>query len=151
MENNNIKTNRVISEFRDLLDKRGITYELNKEDENLIRFRTKLPNYEEIMPFVLIHFNDENGALSLALSKIAVFTKAGPDLYALVNHFNADPGCFGCKMFIDENGEVVVLTNAIVKSGDVIDLIEEYIKINILSIDRYFGQISEIINNSDKD
>jgi hypothetical protein len=54
-------------------------------------------------------------------------------------------------MFIDENGEVVVLTNAIVKSGDVIDLIEEYIKINILSIDRYFGQISEIINNSDKD
>ncbi|WP_173458642.1 hypothetical protein [Ruminococcus flavefaciens] len=151
MANNNKETNKVIAEFRDILEKRGVAYELNNEDANMIRFRTQLPNYEKATPFVLIHFNEDNGALSLALSGIATFTKGGPDLYAVLNDFNADPGNFGCKMFVETDGHLIVLTNAIIKSGNVCDLIEEYLKINILATDKFYSRISEIIENGNKD
>ena len=151
MENNIEITNKAIAAFREILDKRGISYDLNQNDGNMIRFRTQLPNFEGVTPYVIIHFNEDNGALSLALSGIATFTKGGPDLYAVLNDFNADPGNFGCKMFVETDGHLIVLTNAIIKSGNVCDLIEEYLKINILATDKFYSRISEIIENGNKD
>ena len=118
MENNIEITNKAIAAFREILDKRGISYDLNQNDGNMIRFRTQLPNFEGVTPYVIIHFNEENGALSLALTGIATFVKGGPDLYKLVNDFNADPANFACKMFVDQQGELVVLVSAIVAGED---------------------------------
>lgn len=150
MENKIETTNKVIADFREILDKRGISYELNQNDGNMIRFRTQLPNFEGVTPYVIIHFNEDNGALSLALSGIATFVQTGLELYKLVNEFNADPANFACKMFVEPEGHIDVLTNAIIKKDDACALIEEYLKIDILATDKYYGRISEIIANSDK-
>ena len=149
MENNIEITNKAIAAFREILDKRGISYDLNQNDGNMIRFRTQLPNFEGVTPYVIIHFNEENGALSLALTGIATFIQGDPDIYKLVNDFNADPANFACKMFTDNDGQIVVLTNAIL-SGDTNHQIEEYINISVIAIDKYFGKITELIDNSNK-
>ena len=86
-----------------------------------------------------------NGALSLALTGIATFIQGDPDIYKLVNDFNADPANFACKMFVEPEGHIDVLTNAIIKKDDVCELIEEYLKINILATDKYYGQIADKI------
>ncbi|MBP5377921.1 MAG: hypothetical protein J6X85_09165 [Ruminococcus sp.] len=149
MENNNIEMNKVIADFRKILEKRGIAYELNNNDLNMIRFRSQLPTHEQVMPLILIHFNDENGALSLALSRIAEFTNGGPDLYKVINDFNADPKNFACKMYVENDGQLVVLVNSIIKSEDVCSIIEEYIKIIIIATDSYYDRISELFENTD--
>ena len=151
MENNSKATpNKIIAEFCALLDSRGVAYELNNNDGNLMRLGAKLPNHNT-SPLVLIHFNPDNNALSLALSKLAVFASPNTEIYELMNDFNADQNNFGCKMFIEEGGEIMVLTNAIVKGDDICGQIADYLDLDVLAIDKYFGRISEIINNSNKD
>ena len=145
MENNIEITNKAIAAFREILDKRGISYDLNQNDGNMIRFRTQLPSFEGVTPYVIIHYNEENGALSLALTGIATFIQGDPDIYKLVNDFNADPANFACKMFVEPEGHIDVLTNAIINKDDVCELIEEYLKINILATDKYYGQIADKI------
>ena len=145
MENNIEITNKAIAAFREILDKRGISYDLNQNDGNMIRFRTQLPNFEGVTPYVIIHFNEENGALSLALTGIITCTPTDAEVYKLVNDFNADPANFASKMFVEPEGHIDVLTNAIIKKDDVCDLIEEYLKINILATDKYYGSLKELI------
>ena len=151
MENNSKPTpNEIIAEFCKGLDERRVGYELNNNDGNLLRFRAKLPNHNA-SPLVLVHFNPENNALSLALSKFVVFGNPNMEIYKLINDFNSDQNNFGCKLFIDTDGDVIVLTNAIAKGDNICKQIEEYLEINVLAIDNYFDRISEIINNADKD
>lgn len=141
--------NKIVADFCGLLESRGVPYELNENDENMIRFRTKLPNHEST-PIVFMHFNPANQALTLALSRMFHFEGAGLDLYQLLNKFNADPENFACKMFLDDTGEIIVLVNAVVAGDDPRDQIEDYLNIAILASDKYFGRISEVIENNNK-
>ncbi|WP_294752613.1 YbjN domain-containing protein [uncultured Ruminococcus sp.] len=147
MENNTKEMNSVIADFCALLESRNVSYERNQQDENMIRFRTKLPNHDAA-PFILIHFNPQNSALSLALSRLAMFSNPSEELYKLMNEFNSDPGNFACKMFTDKDGQVIILTNAILKGDDTSAQIEEYINISVLATDKYFGKIAELIDSS---
>ena len=139
--------NKIVADFCGLLEARGVPYELNDNDANMIRFRTKLPNHEST-PIVFMHFNPANQALTLALSRMFHFEVAVPDLYKLMNQFNADPENFACKMFLDDTGEIIVLANAVVAGDDPRDQIENYLNISILASDKYFGKISEVIENN---
>ena len=112
MENNTKEMNSVIADFCALLESRNVSYERNQQDENMIRFRTKLPNHDAA-PFILIHFNPQNSALSLALSRLAMFSNPSEELYKLMNEFNSDPGNFACKMFTDKDGQVPPWTSAL--------------------------------------
>lgn len=141
--------NPVVADFCGLLESKNVPYELNESDENMIRFRTKLPNHDPA-PYVFIHYNPKNQALTLALSHILRLTSAGPDMYRLINEFNSDPSNFACKMFIDGNGDIIVLVNAIVAGKDPRDQIEDYLNVSILALDNYYGRISELIENSEK-
>lgn len=143
MENNIKEMNPILADFCGILESRGVSYELNEHDENMMRFRTKLPHHDTA-PYVLIHYNPKNYALSLALSRIAIFTSVGPDLYQIVNDFNADPSNFGCKMFIDKDGQIIVLTNSILRDEKKSDLVEEYLNICVLALDKYLGRILEL-------
>ena len=144
----NIKTNNaVIADFCELLESQNVSYELNQNDENMMRFRTKLPHHDTA-PYVLVHHNPANSALSLALSRIALFSNAGEELYHIINDFNADPENFACKMFIDKDGQIIVLTNAILKGENTRNQIEDYLNICVLSLDKYLGKILELVNNS---
>ncbi len=148
MEENTKEMNAVIADFCELLESRKVSYERNQQDVNMIRFRTKLPGHDAA-PFILIHFNPQNSALSLAISRLAMFSEQSVELYKLMNEFNSDPANFACKMFTDNDGQIVVLTNAIL-SGDTNHQIEEYINISVIAIDKYFGKITELIDNSNK-
>lgn len=147
MDENKKGNNPVIEAFCELLEERKVTYERNQQDENMIRFRTKLPNHDAA-PFILIHFNPQNSALSLALSRLAMFSSPSEEIYKLMNEFNSDPGNFACKMFTDRDGQVIILTNAILKGDDTTSQIEEYINISVLAADKYFGKIAELIDNN---
>jgi hypothetical protein len=147
MDENKNEMNPIVADFCTLLESRNVSYERNQQDVNMIRFRTKLPNHDAA-PFILIHFNPQNSALSLALSRLALFSSVSEDLYKLMNEFNSDPANFACKMFTDKEGQIIVLTNAILKGEDTNAQIEEYINISVLAIDKYFGKISELIDNS---
>lgn len=141
---------KVLSEFCGLLDNHKIIYERNEHDENMIRFRTKLPNHD-ITPFAILHFNPKTSGLSLSLSQFAVLSSTGPEFWQILNEFNADPNSFGCKMFLDRSGEIVILTNAILKGENTIGQIEDYLNIDLVALDKYIGRISELIDNTDKD
>ena len=147
MENNAKEMNQVVADFCALLESRNVSYERNQQDENMIRFRTKLPNHDAA-PFILIHFNPQNSALSLALSRLAMFSNPSEELYKLMNEFNSDPGNFACKMFMDKDGQIIILTNAILKGDDTSAQIEEYINISVLATDKYFRKISELIGDN---
>ncbi|MBP5433883.1 YbjN domain-containing protein [Ruminococcus sp.] len=147
MENNMKEMNPILADFCGLLESHNVSYELNENDENMMRFRTKLPHHDTA-PYVLVHYNPKNSALSLALSRIALFSSVGPDLYQIVNEFNADPGNFACKMFIDKDGQIIVLTNAILKGENTRDQVEDYLNICVLALDKYLGRILELINNN---
>ena len=147
MANNTIS--KITEDFRDLLKERNVPFEVNEQDPNMMRFRTKLPNNESITPLVFIHVNDANSALSLALSQMVRFNEPGIELYKAMNEFNLDSESFGCKMFIDERGELIVLVNAIVKGESPRKQIEDYLNISILAIDKHMGKILEIIKNSE--
>lgn len=147
MAENTKEMNSVVADFCELLESRSVTYERNQNDENMIRFRTKLPHHDAA-PFILIHFNPQNNALSLALSRLAMFSEPSEELYRLFNEFNSDPSNFACKMFADKDGQIIVLTNAIVKGDDARSQIEEYINISVLATDKYYGKISELIDKS---
>ncbi|WP_295087540.1 YbjN domain-containing protein [Ruminococcus sp.] len=147
MEQTKNEMNSVVADFCALLESRKVTYERNQQDENMIRFRTKLPNHDTA-PFILIHFNPQNSALSLAISRLALFSSVSEDLYKLMNDFNSDPANFACKMFTDKEGQIIVLTNAILRGEDTSAQIEEYINISVLATDKYFGKISELIGSS---
>ena len=139
--------NPIVADFCGLLESRGVPYELNENDENMIRFRTKLPNHD-VTPIVFIHFNPKNQALTLALSRMVHFDGVGIDIYQIFNRFNADPENFNCKMFVDDSGELIVLSNAVIAGKDPRDQIEDYLNIAILASDKYFGTISEAIENN---
>ena len=147
MENNMKEMNPILADFCGLLESHNVSYELNEHDENMMRFRTKLPHHD-IAPYVLIHYNPKNGALSLSLSRIAMFSSVGPDLYQILNEFNADPDNFACKMFIAQDGQIIVLTNSILRDEKKSDLVEEYLNICVLALDKYLGRILEL---TDKD
>lgn len=147
MDNNTIS--KITEDFRELLKERNVPYEVNEKDPNMMRFRTKLPNNESITPLVFIHVNDDNSALSLALSQMVRFKDSDIDVYKAINEFNLDSESFGCKMFIDERGELIVLVNAIVKGDTPSKQIEDYLNISILAIDKHIGKILEIIKNSE--
>ncbi|MBO4523518.1 MAG: YbjN domain-containing protein [Ruminococcus sp.] len=147
MDQTKNEMNSVVADFCALLESRKVTYERNQQDENMIRFRTKLPNHDTA-PFILIHFNPQNSALSLAISRLALFSSVSEDLYKLMNDFNSDPANFACKMFTDKEGQIIVLTNAILRGEDTSAQIEEYINISVLATDKYFGKISELIGSS---
>ena len=72
-------------------------------------------------------------------------------MYQIFNRFNADPENFACKMFVDDTGELIVLANAVVAGEDPRDQIEDYLNIAILASDKYFGIISDVIDNNNKD
>jgi hypothetical protein len=141
--------NPIVADFCALLESKNVSYELNDNDENMLRFQSKLPNHE-VAPVVFIHYNPKNQALTLALSRMAHFSSVGVDLYQLLNQFNADPENFACKMFVDDAGEIVVLVNAVVAGDDPRDQIEDYLNTAILASDKYFGRISEVIENNNK-
>ena len=144
--------NPIVADFCGLLESRSVPYELNDNDANMIRFRTKLPHHE-VAPYVFIHYNPDNQALTLALNHTAKFTSVGMDLYQVINDFNADSESFGCKMYIEHNGELVVLTSAVLGGkdrNDIRDQLEDYLNVAIVSLDKYYGRISEIIQNSNK-
>ena len=144
--------NPIVADFCGLLESRSVPYELNDNDANMIRFRTKLPHHE-VAPYVFIHYNPDNQALTLALNHTAKFTSVGMDLYQVINDFNADSESFGCKMYIEQNGELVVLTSAVLGGkdrNDIRDQLEDYLNVAIVSLDKYYGRISEIIENSNK-
>ena len=144
--------NPIVADFCGLLESRSVPYELNDNDANMIRFRTKLPHHE-VAPYVFIHYNPNNQALTLALNHTAKFTSVGLDLYQVINEFNADSESFGCKMYIEHNGELVVLTSAVLagkNNKDIRDQLEDYLNVAIVSLDKYYGRISEIIENSNK-
>ena len=147
MDQTKNEMNSVVADFCALLESRKVTYERNQQDENMIRFRTKLPNHDTA-PFILIHFNPQNSALSLAISRLALFSSVSEDLYKIMNDFNSDPANFACKMFTDKEGQIIVLTNAILRGEDTSAQIEEYINISVLATDKYFGKISELIGSS---
>ncbi len=147
MDENKNAINSVVANFCALLESRNVSYERNQQDENMIRFRTKLPNHDTA-PFILIHFNPQNHALSLAISRLAMFSSVSEELYKLMNEFNSDPANFACKMFTDKDGQIIVLTNAILRGEDTNAQIEEYINISVLAIDKYFGKISDLIDSS---
>ena len=144
--------NPIVADFCGLLESRSVPYELNDNDANMIRFRTKLPHHE-VAPYVFIHYNPDNQPLTLALNHTAKFTSVGMDLYQVINDFNADSESFGCKMYIEHNGELVVLTSAVLGGkdrNDIRDQLEDYLNVAIVSLDKYYGRISEIIQNSNK-
>ena len=147
MDNN--KMSKVVADFCEILKERKVPYETNEKDANMLRFRTKLPNIENITPLVFIHVNGDTNALSLALSQMVRFDDPAVDVYKAINEFNSDPECFGCKMFIDERGEIIVLVNAVVGGETPAKLVEDYLNISILCIDKHLGKILEIIKNSE--
>ena len=141
--------NRVMADFCGLLESKNVPYELNDNNADMIRFRTKLPHHE-VAPYVFVHYNPENQALTLALNHMAQFTSVGMDLYQIMNDFNADSESFACRMYLEHNGELVVLSTAVVAGADPRDQIEDYLNVAIMATDKYFGRISEIIENSNK-
>ena len=147
MDNN--KTSKVVADFCETLKERNVPFEVNEKDSNMLRFRTKLPHIENVTPLVFIHVNGDTNALSLALSQMARFDEVNLDVCKIINEFNADPECFGCKMFIDERGELIVLVNAVVTGEAPAKLVEDYLNISILCIDKHLGKILEIIKNSE--
>jgi len=147
MDNNTMT--KAVADFCELLKERNVPYEVNEKDSNMVRFRTKLPHNESITPLVFIHFNGENNGLSLALSQMVRFKDAGLDVYKVINEFNSDSESFGCKTFIDDRGELIVLVNAIVAGDEPRRQIEDYLNISILSIDKHLGKILEIIKNTE--
>lgn len=142
--------NPVVADFCGLLESRNVPYELNDKDANMLRFRTRLPHHENT-PLVFIHFNDKNQALTLALSQMVRFTSVGIDVYRIMNEFNADANNFGCKMIVDDRGELVVIVNAVVAGSDPRDQIEDYLNISILGIDNYLGRILETIKKNENE
>ncbi|EWM52817.1 YbjN domain-containing protein [Ruminococcus flavefaciens] len=147
----NIKSmHPVIADFCGLLESKNVPYQLNDNDENMIRFRTRLPHHEAT-PYVIIHMNPANQALTLSLSNVFRFTSLGPKIFQLMNVFNGDAGNFACKMFVDQQGELVVLVSAIVAGEDPRDQVEDYLNVSILALDNYYAQIKEIIDESQKD
>ncbi|MCR5600530.1 MAG: YbjN domain-containing protein [Ruminococcus sp.] len=138
--------NKVVADFCGLLESHGVPYELNDNDANMIRFKTRLPHHQ-VAPVVFIHYNPANQALTLALSRMVHFNTVPVELYQLINSFNADPENFACKMFIDDAGEIIVLVNAVIAGDDPRDQIEDYLNISILAIDKYLGRISEVAEN----
>lgn len=139
--------NPVVAAFCGLLESHNVPYQLNEGDENMIRFLTKLPHHDAT-PNVFIHFNPVSQALTLALSRIAHFTSVGMDIYMLMNEFNSDHDNFGCKLFVDGEGYMVVLTGAIIAGEKPVDQIEDYLNISIAGLDKYYGRIIEIINKN---
>ncbi|MCR4795852.1 MULTISPECIES: hypothetical protein [Ruminococcus] len=140
---------KVVADFCELLRERNVPFETNEKDANMLRFRTKLPHNESVTPLVFIHVNGDTNALSLALSQMVRFNEPEVDVYKVINEFNSDPECFGCKMFIDERGELIVLVNSVVGGETPHRLVEDYLNISILCIDKHLGKILEIIKNSE--
>lgn len=139
--------NDTINMLAEFLRSQDIEVLLPEENENVIWFSLKLPSYEAAVTFY-VNFSEETEAVLIMASRMVKFSVVGPDLLLRINEFNADPSVFGCKMFIDQTGEITVGYSAFVrtepKAPQVIDLIDIVLK----AADRYYGSIAAFANDN---
>ncbi len=136
--------NKVISQIGDMLDRRRIPFQTRQDDENVLRFRLTLPESRADVIFFISYYESENN-FNLAVSRIARFKERIIDIYKLMNRFNSDPQTYNCKMFLDDEGYVIVTCNAVIASGELIKQVEEYIGIALEALDKYYPQIVDVI------
>lgn len=131
-------TIKILAEF---LKSQNIDYRIPEDNENVIWFSLKLPNHNAAATFY-VNYSEETEALLIMASRMVKFSVVGPDLLLRINEFNADPSVFGCKMFIDQTGEITVGYSAFVrtepKAPQTIDLIDIVLK----AADRYYESIT---------
>ncbi len=139
--------NKVVADFAAMLDAKKAKYELHTDSDNVIRFRTGLPN-NEAYPLIFFSYHEENGSFVMLMSELFKFSGVGIDMFQVMNDFNFDPSTFNCKMFITDRGELTVACNSFIEGDDPLGQINEYISLMVRSVDNYYPRIKELVDNS---
>jgi len=131
-------TIKILAEF---LTGQNIECRIPEDNEDVIWFSLKLPSHDAAATFY-VNYNAETQVLLIMASRMVKFSVVGPDLLLLLNEFNADPSVFGCKMFIDQVGEVTVSYSAFLRSEPLAPQTVDLIDIVLKAADRYYGRVA---------
>ena len=135
-------TIKILAEF---LTGQNIECRIPKDNENVIWFSLKLPSHNAAATFY-VNYSEETQAVVIMASRMVKFSVVGPDLLLLINEFNADPSVFGCKMFIDQTGEITVGYSAFIRSEPLAPQTVDLIDIVLKAADRYYARVAAFVS-----
>ena len=137
--------NNTISKLAEYLEKQNFKCSSADNNENILWVQIGLPHHD-LAPLFFVDFNEENGVLVIMVNRMIKFKSANGDVMTRINFFNTDPEVFNCKMFIDRTGELVVNNSSIISGDYLVPKIVERIDLTVRSIDRHFGNFSELFD-----
>lgn len=131
--------NKVLSDLAASLDAKNAPYQLNSENEDIIRFRTRLPNHDAA-PRIFLSYNEQSGMFILIMTELFRFNQGDLELFSLMNNFNSDNRNFACKVFIPKSGELTFACESFIECDDPLGQIHEYISLAIRGADEYYDR-----------
>lgn len=135
--------NKYINGLAGYLKDHKIGYSTADDNEDILWFKTKLPDGSaDVLYF--ISYNEKEQSFIMLINHIAKFTEVRTELMKLMNDFDADPLSFNCKMYIDQQGELIVNCCAIIKSGEVVEQMIDYIDMSVVAIQKYYPEIVKV-------
>ncbi len=135
--------NNTIKQIAGFFDSQNLKYKTSDENENVIWLHLALPS-KQAAPLVFISYNEENQVVTIMAGHIVHVTNATHSLMLRMNAFNADPEVFGCKMFIDFDGELTVSYRGFVHGEGVAPQIISLVDVVLTAVDRHYQKIVEL-------
>lgn len=135
--------NKFINGLAGYLKDHKISYSTANDNEDILWFKTKLPDGSaDVLYF--ISYNEKEQSFIMLINHIAKFTEVRTELMKLMNDFNADPLSFNCKMYIDQQGDIVVNLCSIIKSGNIVEQMVDYIDVSVVALQKYYPEVIKI-------
>lgn len=141
--------NNTLNRFAEFLKSQGFEAHSKDDNNDAIWFQVKLPNFDAA-PLFFLSYTEATNTVLIMVSHMIRFRGVNTHILQLINFFNADPSTMNCKMFIDNNGELVVCCASFVDTKDPYESIVQYMDITVNALDHHLPlMIEEMESSSD--